>query len=273
MTATTVRRRAARALGAVTGVIALTAHAAAPASAAPALPVRDTLPAGLTFEDCPALPAGADPTWWNCNVAVIAGGRLQIGKIDQTIDKALRLTYAIGYDPATLEQKMIAVPLKGDPIRVTGGILGVPGTDVLPIMQDHAKPELAADPEFNVDANTLLRLKLKVGVQNSLVGDQCTIGTKDDPVTLNLTIGTTSPPPPNQPISGSPPVDVSTDPLVFKLKLVDNAFAVPKSSSCGPGGLLNGIVDWRAGLPAKAGTNTVIFDQYLASKAYTDLPA
>ncbi|MEU6746761.1 hypothetical protein ABZ914_11120 [Spirillospora sp. NPDC046719] len=272
MTTTTVRRRAAMALGAVTGAIALAAHAA-PATAAPALPVRDTLPSGLTFEDCPALPAGADPTWWNCNVAVIAGGKLQIGRIDQPIDKPLRLTYAIGYDPETLEQKMIAVPLKGDPIRVTGGILGVPGTDVLPILQVNAKPELAADPEFNVDANTLLRLKLKVDVRNPLVGDQCTIGTKNDPITLNLTIGTTSPPPPNQPISGSPPVDVSADPLVFRLKLVDNAFAVPRSSSCGPAGLFNGIVDWRAGLPAKAGTNTVVFDQYLASKAYTDLPA
>lgn len=40
-----------------------------------------------------------------------------------------------------------------------------------------------------------------------------------------------------------------------------------------PPPLTNGIVDWRAGLPAKAGTNTVVFDQYLASKAYTDLPA
>ncbi|MFD0685212.1 hypothetical protein [Actinomadura fibrosa] len=291
MTATPARRGGALALGAALaagaltgGVLAAPAASAAPAApAAPAVPAApaapaalaraEPLPPGLTFEDCPALPANADPSFWNCNVAVIAGGRLQVGKIDQAITKPLRLTYAIGFDPETLEQQTLVVPLKGDPIRVDGGVLGIPGSDFLPILQVSAKPELAADPEFNIDPQTLLRLKLKVAVQNQLTGDTCAIGTKDDPVTLNLSIGTTNPPPPNKPITGSPPVDVSADPPTYKMTLVDNAFAAPKSTGCGPGGLFNGLVDWRSGLPAKAGTNTAIFEQYLTFKSYLELPA
>ncbi|WP_067456106.1 hypothetical protein [Actinomadura macra] len=268
MRATPASRGTALALGVTIGTTAL----AAPAGAS-AVPAREPLPPGLTFEDCPKLPAGDDPSLWNCNVGVISGGRLQVGRIDQAIVKPLRLTYAIGYDPETLEQKTIVVPLKGDPIRVDGGVLGIPGTDVLPVLQVSAKPTLAATPEFNVDPQTLLRLKLKIGVQNPLVGDQCAIGTKDAPVTLSLTVGTTRPPPPNKPITGSPPVDVAPDPPTYKMTLVDNVFAAPKATGCGPASLFNGLVDWRGGLPAKAGTNTAVFVQYLTFKPYTALPA
>ncbi|QXJ24324.1 hypothetical protein AGRA3207_005624 [Actinomadura graeca] len=263
MNARPARRAAALAVGVALGTMAVPASAAVPSAAA-----REPLPPGLSFEDCPKLPAGADPSLWNCNVAVIAGGRLQVGRIDQAIVKPLRLTYALGYDPETLEQKSVVVPLKGDPIRVDGGVLGVPGTDVLPVLQVAAKPVLAAPPEFNVDAQTLLRLKLGIGVQNPLVGDRCSIGTGGDPVTLSLTVGTTRPPLPNKPITGSPPVDVASDPPTYKMTLVDNAFSAPRAGGCGPGSLFNGLVDWRSGLPARAGTNTAILVQYLTFKPY-----
>lgn len=266
----TVHRLAAAVLGTSLGIAGLAVPASA---AAPPLLQADTLPAELNFEDCPAaqqLPEGADPNIWQCNVMVIHDGRLQIGKIDQPFDHPVKLTYATGYDPVDMKSAVVMGPLETDPFRVSGGILGIDGSDVFPFMQVHAKPAAVADLEFPA-TNVQLRLKLKVQVQNDLVGDQCAIGSKDDPITLNLTFGTTSPPAPNQPISGEIPKPVSFDPLVIGATMVDNAFAVPKSSGCGFGGLLNGFVDWRAGLPSPAGTNTAIVKSYAMWKTYAQL--
>src|SRR2546430_1397231 len=47
-------------------------------------------------------------------------------------------------------------------------------------------------------------LPLKVKLDNPLLATACYIGSNTEPVVLNLTTGTTSPPPPNKPISGAP---------------------------------------------------------------------
>jgi hypothetical protein len=104
---------------------------------------------------------------------------------------------------------------------------------------------------------------LDVSLNNVLLGSGCTIGTASDPITLNLTSGTTSPPAPNQPITGSPgtfttnsKTSVGTDKGV---RLVDNAFAVPGANGCGPLGALDPALDLAEGLPSAAGNNTGIF--------------
>ncbi|HEU5027968.1 MAG TPA: hypothetical protein VFV01_23805 [Spirillospora sp.] len=252
------RRRSGLAALALAAGTALSGAALTPSASA------ETVPA-FGFDKCPALPSGADPTWWNCNVAIITGGRFTLGALDQAITSPITLTYAVGFAPVTLEQKVIVGGFQADKMLVRPGVFGDPIFTAV-----YARPEYAGFMDLQ-NGDVLLNLKVKV--INPNLGPYCSIGSTGDPIRLHLTIGTTSPPPPNQPISGSPPADVSTDPLVFKLRLVDKAFAVPGSSGCGPGGLFDGIVDWRAGLPAKAGTNTVVFDQYLASTAYTDLPA
>ncbi|WP_030165653.1 hypothetical protein [Spirillospora albida] len=267
------RRRTAAAAAVAASALALTAPAPS-ASARDAAPI----PPEVNLNDCPTLaelPEGSDPNFWLCSVVVITGGRLQMGKIDQAITKPISLTYANGFDPSTLEQKFVFRSLKGEPIRVTGGVFGIPGTDVLPLLQLHAQPQFAADPEVAPadDPNIAYRMKLKIKTINPLLGDTCHVGSAADPITLNLTFLTTNPPPPNQPISGKPIEAHPDNPLVFASTVVDNAFGVPKASGCGPWNLFNPIADLRAGLPAKAGTNTAIFETMAMFRGYTEASA
>src|SRR5208337_5373589 len=48
-----------------------------------------------------------------------------------------------------------------------------------------------------------LQLPIKVKLSNFLLGSSCYVGSESDPIILNLTTGTTSPPEPNKPIKGS----------------------------------------------------------------------
>ncbi|GGV14270.1 hypothetical protein GCM10010182_38570 [Actinomadura cremea] len=265
MTRRTARRAAAAVLGTVVGMAGLVAQAA-PAAAEEEIPE-------FSFATCPELPEGAQPGLWLCTIAKITSGRLTLGGIDQEIHSPITIVYANGFDPITFEETVIVESLESEPIRVEGGILGIPGSDFLPIMQIHAQPQLAGELELSPEPGVQMRQRMKIGVKNPLLGDTCTIGTDEDPITLDLGFGPTNPPPPNEPITGATPVDVSTDPWVVKSTMVDNAFAVPKSANCGPFGWFNGIVDWQSGLPAAAGKNTAIFDVYSASKGYTELGA
>src|SRR3954447_18295941 len=50
---------------------------------------------------------------------------------------------------------------------------------------------------------TALGMPVKVKLSNPFLGSNCYIGSNSNPIQLNLITGTTSPPPPNTPISGS----------------------------------------------------------------------
>ena len=73
---------------------------------------------------------------------------------------------------------------------------------------------------------------------------------------------------PNTPISGSPGDGTTTSKgliTVSGMTLVDNSFAVPGADNCGPGGILDPILDLEKGLPSPAGSNTAI----LSGSSYT----
>lgn len=258
------RRFAATALGAGLAALAV-AGLSRPASAA-------DVPAGLDFTDCPSvdkLPSWMDPTYTLCSVTVIGGGELKVGSIDQTITQPIKMTWTTGYNPHTFEQFAVFGPMRAEPQRVKGGVLGIEGSDFIPLLQISAQPQLAADPELQPVPKVALRLKLKLKTINPLLGDTCFIGTDADPIVLNLTYLTTAPPAPNKPITGTPPHSIGDG--VIASTPVDNAFAVPKSSGCGWNGILNGIADFRAGLPSAAGNNTAIFDSYTKTKTYAEM--
>jgi hypothetical protein len=259
-----LRRFAAAALGA--GLAALAAGGLPrPASA-------DDVPPGLDFTDCPTvaqLPPDANLDFYQCNVTVIGGGELKIGSIDQTITEPIKMTWATGFDPGTLEEHDVFGPMRAEPQRVKGGVLGIEGSDFVPLLQISAQPQLAGDPELAPEGTVALRLRLKLKTINPLLGDTCSIGGDTDPIVLNLTYVTTNPPPPNKPITGTGPHDIGGG--VIASTPVDNAFAVPKSSGCGWNGILDGIADFRAGLPSAAGGNTAVFESYTKIKTYSEM--
>jgi len=137
-----------------------------------------------------------------------------------------------------------------------------------------ATTELVATPQLSViklieKAPAAVVLPVRVRLENPFLGNNCFIGSKAHPVTVEFTTGTTSPPPPNEPITGS------VGELTFgsggqliiakKNSLVNNSFAAPVAEGCGSQilfGLFTGIidkaVDSELGLPSEAGHNTAI---------------
>jgi len=152
-------------------------------------------------------------------------------------------------------------------IRIPGGILGIefpiPGNAVLAIAE-LAGP--ASSIQMSLEENLVVSLPVKVHLENPILGSNCYIGTNSNPSRINLTTGTTSPPPPNTPISGR----IGTvRPGEEELQLlgytsVDNAFAVPGATGCGLLGIANPLVNLRLQLPSAAGNNAMIVTNNIA---------
>jgi hypothetical protein len=110
-----------------------------------------------------------------------------------------------------------------------------------------------------------LGLPVKVKLENSLLGNECYIGSSTEPIVLKLTTGTTKPPSPNTPITGNIGEFSSRAEggiLVIKNNsLVDNVFAVPAAKGCGGKAfesVIDPLIDAKLGLPSPSGNNTAI---------------
>lgn len=154
----------------------------------------------------------------------------------------------------------------GGRIRVPGGLLGLdlPGLGVNDV---YAIPELAGPASaIRIDLTTNgLAMPIKLRLDNDILASNCHIGSNSSPLRLNLITGTTRPPGPNRPISGS----VGTpsfpgDYIVFTDNVnVDNSYSVPGASGCGlfpPPffGLIDVAVNVKLGLPSSGGNNSMI---------------
>jgi hypothetical protein len=115
-----------------------------------------------------------------------------------------------------------------------------------------------------IQKGTALGLPVKIKLSNPILGSSCYIGSNSNPVQINFTTGTTSPPPPNEPITGSPGSFTETETMITLTggRFVNNDFAAPGAHGCG--GLLSLFIDPLVnsilGLPAPSGTNTAILE-------------
>lgn len=203
------------------------------------------------------------------------------------------------FGPLTFVGARNGETLTKSPQPVPGGLLGVTAPTWWPqILRDlfnetinngftgvTATVELAAPASaINLNlANTVtqsgiaLELPVKVKLDNPFLGSNCYVGSNSNPIRLKLTTGTTSPPPPNTPISGSSGTLEGREEfriIVAKNnKLVDNSFAAPGANGCG-GFLFSWAVDpfvnSIVGVPSPAGTNTAILEgtTYLGEASY-----
>jgi hypothetical protein len=112
---------------------------------------------------------------------------------------------------------------------------------------------------------TALEMPVKIKLGNPFLGSNCYIGSNSNPIVWKFTTGTTSPPAPNTPITGSPGgLTANENTTIVRntgVKLVDNSFATPGASGCG--GILfswavDPLVNSIVGVPSPAGTNTAI---------------
>jgi hypothetical protein len=124
---------------------------------------------------------------------------------------------------------------------------------------------ISSDNLINEEGITL-SLPVKIHLENPFLGRDCYIGSNRSPITLNLTDGITSPPPPNGPISGAlgeadVPESEGFPYIEVKNNIqVDNSFAVPAVNGCGGpfSSVMDPIIDAKLGLPSPAGHNTII---------------
>ncbi len=237
-------------------------------SAAPAL-------AGIqqefaVFSDCPV----ENPTVTTCIVSTTTSGEFKIGNKTVPVSKTVILQGGLAENSSKLVGAADGNTLSKTALPVPGGIVGI---EVLPPLTSvTATAELAGTPEVNVvNANrgegVAAVLPLKVKLDNPALGPACYIGSDAEPLVPQLTTGTTSPPPPNQPITGDPgePVIKAHGKIVVIVhsSLVDNAFSVPGANGCA--GVLAPVVDpavdLQVGLPAAAGQNVAILNGTLAA--------
>jgi hypothetical protein len=276
-----VRKRAAIAV-----VTLAVPAAAALGSASPALATTHH-PTGeySQFADCPL----SNPATSNCIYAQTKAGEFIVGNTTVPIKNTITLQGGIHEDEGT--QTFIGAEdgntLSKTGQSVPGGLAGfVKCYEITNILERiacelvfengatgvTATTELAA-PATSIgistqnlldEEGTALSLPIKVHLENPLLGSACYIGSNSHPISLPLTTGTTSPPAPNKPISGSKGVPSFNSAFtIITLKentLVNNSFAAPEAEGCGGvfSFLIDPLVDAKLGLPAKAGHNTAI---------------
>lgn len=238
------------------------------------------------FADCPL----SNPALETCLVAVTEGGEITIGKETVPISKAITLQGGVSAFFSPNEVFLAAEDgntLSKTPEKVPGGLAGLVKCNEISNFLERLACELVfenqvtgvnaitelAAPASSIGlhstnlltgSGTALTLPVKVRLENPFLGNSCYIGSNAHPVELELTTGTTSPPAPNKPISGSPgePVlnEARTILTLNKNILVNNSYAAPEAEGCGGlfSFLIDPIVDGKLGLPSAAGHNTAI---------------
>ncbi len=262
---TRAMRRLARLTGARRRTLTTTAAAL---SALGALIGAGPASAGLhkefaIFKDCPVNTPGVV----TCVVSPTTGGEFHLGNPTVPVNKEVLLQGGLKENNPLLVPAEGGETLSKTPLQVPGGLIGI---ELLPPLTEvTATAELAGPVELN-PANAVegkgiaASLPLKVKLDNPTLGPSCYLGSESEPIALNLTTGSTNPPPPNTPISGSPGKTVISGhgKIVSAVgsSLVDNSFAAPGANGCA--GILSLVVDpsidLKEGLPAAPGHNTAI---------------
>lgn len=250
-------------------LVALAAAVAAVAVMAPAASALTEPKEGYKqFAGCPD--AVEAPKITTCFRAEITGGHFQMGSKDVPITNPIELSG--GFNTSGTE--FVPSPKGGvsdSPQKVPGGVVGLTGlTWLLELFGSEALTLYATTEAAGLPGPPLsnpLKLPVRVHLTNpaGLLGNSCYVGAFTEPISLNLTKGTTSPPPPNEPISGKPgTIGPGGAPGILKESnaiYVDNSFAAPGANGCKLvlfGFIpisINGLVNSQSGLPSPAGTN------------------
>lgn len=258
-------------------------------TAAPALALKPT-GEWAQFGDCPT----GNPAVTVCVLGTTTGGEFKIGSTTVPLTKTQTLQGGLEVIEEGNNERFVNAAdgntLSKTPQTVPGGLLKILAPEFFPeplkkifnefinkgITGVTATTELVGEVKLSV-ANIAqregvgLELPVRVHLENGFLGSKCFIGSKAHPVTVQFTTGTTSPPPPNTPISGDPgEIEFKAGGTILVLnknKLVNNSFGAPVAEGCGSQilfglftGLIDGAVDSEIGLPSEPGHNTAILE-------------
>ena len=217
-----------------------------------------------------------------CVVATIGGGSMVIGGVTVPLTSAITTKFGIDWAnngptvsfPDGNEASIFSTvsPTDGNELSTAPLDVPIPGlSNYFPgvtsaiVQVQLAGPITDFTPLATGENYPLFQLPLKFHLLNLFLGLNCYLGTNSDPILLQPTTGTTSPPAPNTPITGNTGnVTLGSDPNGYSdllagfdgATLVDNSFAVPGATGCGIGGSLDWLVNLLFGLGSPAGHNT-----------------
>jgi hypothetical protein len=236
-----------------------------------------------------------------CTVANTTTGEFTVGKKTVPITKTITLQGGL-HENEKGELEFYAaengVTLSKSEETVPGGLLGIKAPTWWPTILQELFNEYVINKGFTgvteitelakpasaiklnttnliFEEGTALQLPVKVKLNNVFLGSECYVGSSSNPITLNLTTGTTSPPEPNKPIKGSAGkleiLEAGALVVLSGGSLVDNAFAAKEGAS-GCGGILfswavDPLVNEILGVPSAAGHNTAILNGTLEEAA------
>ncbi len=270
--------------------------------AAPALALKPTGPYA-NFGECPQKVSGVNL----CVFASTSSGEFAIKKTTVPITKTITLQGGIDLNETTGTETFVlaATPantLSKTPQTVPGGLFKIIAPkgwpEILQVIFNEfinkgitgatATTELVGTPSISraalvtTEGNALV-LPLRVHLENPFLGPNCYVGSKAHPVNVELTTGTTKPPAPNKPITGSVgELEFPAEGLlvVKKNTLVNNTFAAPEAEGCGSQilfgiftGIIDGAVDSELELPSVSGNNTAILSGTLENAEVTAVKA
>ncbi len=232
--------------------------------AAPALAKQEPNPEFAAFADCPIKTV---PKITDCVVAQTTSGEFKVGSKTVTINKPITLQGGLREGSEELIPPTDGNTLSKTPLTVPGGLVGIEGLGgEVTATTELTGPVLVNEYNLFERTGSAVTMPLKVKLSNPALGEECYIGSNAEPIVLHLTTGTTNPPSPNTPISGSPGTlslnSAGNLATLTGASLVDNAFAAPGVSGCGEplSAVVDEVVDLDAGLPAAAGSNTAILN-------------
>jgi len=235
------------------------------------------------FAQCPT----KNPSVALCFFVQSTGQEFIIGNKTVPVNKTITLQGGSIVNEETGAETFVAAAngesLSKTPLTVPGGLFGIKAPTWWPkglqewfnkqinegLTGVTATAELVGNPGIS-RANLLaaegvaLSLPVRLHLNNAILGSSCFLGSKSHPVTFELTTGTTNPPKPNKPITGTVGElsfnEAFTKVTIVGNKVVDNAFSAPGTEGCGGifSFFINPLVEKILGVPAAAGHNTAI---------------
>jgi hypothetical protein len=209
--------------------LAMIVPLAGPATAEPAVPDFD-------FADCPALPDGADPAGWRCEV-MIADGVIDVGRLRGQSLGRMRLTFAEGR-------------LDGEYAQVFGALRTTP--QPLPHGAGTVRVSYGGYSDFHSNDERFGEIHLRLRLGGPALPRDCAVGAPDDPIRFLVQVE-------------GPPQDLPGDPPVRKITVTEDVFAAPATSGCGR---LGPVADRLLGLPSPSGANALTMTAYVAMRDY-----
>jgi hypothetical protein len=237
------------------------------------------------FNDCPL----SNPAVVDCLYSESSAGFFTIGKKTVPLKNPVKLQGGLDeiLTPSQFFPAEDGNSLPGVPQPVPGGLLGITAPTWWPsFLQNlfnetinngftgvNATVELTSQTGVTINPLNLLfqqgialSMPAKIKLSNPFLGNNCYIGSASNPLVLAFTSGTTSPPPPNTPITGNPGSggtnEAETILTLAGGRLVNNSFAAPGASGCGGlfSFLVDPFVDEIVGVPSAAGHNTAVLE-------------